>query len=61
MRIVKNIVIIFVILIISSLALLYSNDIANQNVVVTKYDFESEKIPDTFYGTNDTNFYIYTH
>lgn len=51
MRIVKNIIIIFFIMVTSSLALLYLNDIANQNVVVTKYQFKSEKIPNSFYGT----------
>ena len=50
-RIVKRIIAIFVIMVISSLALLYSNDKANQNVVVTNYEFKSEKIPESFYGT----------
>ena len=50
-RIIKYIIIIFVIAIILSLALLYLNDISNQNVVVTNYEFKSEKIPKSFYGT----------
>ena len=51
MRIIKKIIIIFIILVISSLSLLFLNDLANQNVVVTKYEFNSEKIPSSFYGT----------
>ena len=51
MRIIKKILIVFIILVISSLALLYLNDLANQNVVVTKYEFNSDKIPSSFYDT----------
>ena len=51
MRIFKYIGIIFAIMILSSLALLYFNDIANQNVVITRREFKSEKIPKSFYGT----------
>ena len=51
LRIVKYLIIVFVIFIISSLALLYSNDISNQKVVVTRYEFKSQKIPKSFYGT----------
>ena len=50
-RIVKYIILTLVIVVISSLALLYLNDIANQNVAVTKYEFKSEKIPNSFHGT----------
>lgn len=52
-RIAKYKIVTFVIIVIaiSLLALLYLNDIANQNVVVTKYEFKSEKIPNSFYGT----------
>lgn len=55
MRIVKYVSIIVVIALLSSLVLLYSNDKANQKVVITRYTYEDEKIPSAF---NDTKFLV---
>ena len=48
MRILKKILVIFVLVVVSLLLLLFLNDKANQNVKVTRYTYADEEIPPAF-------------
>ncbi len=48
MRILKKILVIFVLIVVSLLLLLFLNDKANQNVKVTRYTYADEEIPPAF-------------
>ena len=48
MRILKNILVIFVVAVVSLLLLLFLNDKANQKVWLTEYTYEDSKIPSEF-------------
>lgn len=48
MRILKKILVIFVLVVVSLLLLLFFNDKANQNVKVTRYTYADEEIPPAF-------------
>lgn len=51
MRILKKILVIFVLVFVSLLLLLFLNDKANQNVKVTRYTYADEEIPAAFVGS----------